>query len=133
MKVKYVFSNETVEIEVSDEWGNVLIQLDKDEVNNNKKESRRHYHLEACDFEGADFAVEDENLNAIFACPSDAERLRRAIDKLKPRQAELIRTIYFEGVSVTEYADRVGLARSTISHKLSVARKNLKAIFESEK
>lgn len=29
MKIKYAFADETVEIEVSEEWGNILIDLDR--------------------------------------------------------------------------------------------------------
>lgn len=132
MKVKYVFSNETVEIEVSDDWGELLVNMDKEEKNMNRRETRRHFHLEACDYEGEDFAVEDENLNAIFAGPSDAERLIRAIDKLSFKQAELIRAIYFEGVSVNEYAAREGVTHSAISHRLDTAKRKLKRLMETE-
>ena len=33
MKIKYAFADETVEIEVSEEWGNILIDLDRQEYN----------------------------------------------------------------------------------------------------
>lgn len=42
MKIKYQFADETVEIEVSEEWGNVLIEFDRRERNNNRRETRRH-------------------------------------------------------------------------------------------
>ena len=62
MKIQYKFANETVEIEVSDEWGEILIDLDRQEYNNDHKETRRHYHLEGCAYEGEDFAVDDPGL-----------------------------------------------------------------------
>ena len=42
MKIKYAFADETVEIEVSEEWGNILIDLDRQEYNNDHAETRRH-------------------------------------------------------------------------------------------
>ena len=46
MKIQYQFADKTVEIEVSDEWGNILIDLDRQEYNNDHKETRRHASLE---------------------------------------------------------------------------------------
>ena len=42
MKIQYKFASETIEIEVSDEWGEILIDLDRQEYNNDHKETRRH-------------------------------------------------------------------------------------------
>ena len=42
MKIKYAFATETVEIEVEDTWATVLIDMDRQEYNNDQKESRRH-------------------------------------------------------------------------------------------
>ena len=62
MKIKYQFATETVEIEVSDDWGNLVIDLDRQEYNNDHKETRRHLSLDAAEFEGEVFAVEDPSL-----------------------------------------------------------------------
>ena len=128
MKIQYNFVTETVEIEVPDDWGNLVIDLDRQEYNTNHKETRRHYSLDACQFEGADFAVEDEALAALFAEPTSAERLHTAIVKLKPEQQKLIRAIYFEGISVNDYAKLEGCNQSAISHRLQTARKKLKEL-----
>ena len=66
MKIQYKFANESVEIEVSDEWGEILIDLDRQEYNKDHKETRRHYHLEGCAYEGDDFAVEDPALGRLL-------------------------------------------------------------------
>lgn len=57
MKIKYEFVDGDVELEVSDEWASVLAELDRLERNNDKKEKRRHYSLEARTYEGAYYAV----------------------------------------------------------------------------
>lgn len=129
MKTKYEFANETVEIEVSEEWGGILVELDRQEYNISHKETRRHYSLDTCPFEGADFAVEDEALEALFSEPTAAERLHTAIAKLKPEQQKLIRAIYFEGISVNDYAKLEGCTQSAISHRLQTVRKKLKELF----
>lgn len=52
MKIKYQFATETVEIEVADDWGNLVIDLDRQEYNNDHTETRRHVSYDALDFDG---------------------------------------------------------------------------------
>lgn len=126
MKIQYKFVNETISIDVPDDWGEILIDLDRQEYNNEHKETRRHYSLEGKVYEGKDYAVEDPGLEALFAGPTDEERLRTAIQKLDLDQQAMIRAIYFEGVSVNDYAARMGVTQSAISHRLQTVRKKLK-------
>ena len=126
---RYHFSNgETISIDVPDDWGEILIDLDRQEYNNDHKETRRHYSLEGKAYEGKDYAVEDPGLEALFAGPTDEERLRTAIQKLSPDQQAMIRAIYFENVSVNDYAARMGVTQSAISHRLQTVRKKLKKL-----
>lgn len=124
---RYHFSNgETISIEIPDDWGEILIDLDRQEYNNDHKETRRHYSLEGKVYEGMDYAAEDSGLEALFAGPTDEERLRVAIQKLAPDQQAMIRAIYFDGVSVNDYAARMGVTQSAISHRLQTMKKKLK-------
>ncbi len=82
MKIKYEFVDGDVELEVSDEWASVLAELDRLERNNDKKEKRRHYSLEARTYEGAYYAVEDKGISALFEGLGDAERLNEALTHL---------------------------------------------------
>lgn len=126
---RYHFSNgETISIDVSDDWGEILIDLDRQEYNNDHKETRRHYSLEGKVYEGMDYAVEDPGLEALFAGPTDEERLCDAIQKLDPDQQTMIRAIYFDGVSVNDYAARMGVTQSAISHRLQTVKKKLKKL-----
>ena len=115
-----------MELEVSDEWASVLAELDRLERNNDKKEKRRHYSLEACTYEGAEYAVEDKGISALFGGLGDAERLNEALTYLSSKQQALIRAIYFEGVTVNEYAKKEGVDHSAISHRLITIYKKLK-------
>lgn len=129
MKINYEFANEVVEIEVSEDWGNILIDLDRQEYNVNHKETRRHTALDNENEDGEWLAVEDAEIAAFFAGESDEERLHRAIARLKPKQRELIRAIYFEHISVSEYARREGVSQPAISEQLNTAIKKLKKLF----
>lgn len=128
MKIQYKFATETISIDVPDDWGEILIDLHRQEYNNDHKETRRHYSLEGKVYEGMDYAVEDPGLEALFAGPTDEERLRAAIQKLDPDQQAMIRAIYFEGVSVNDYAARMGVTQSAISHRLQTVKKKLKKL-----
>lgn len=54
------------------------------------------------------------------------EIIRKA---LKEKQAELLIAIFLDGVSLTEYAEREGVSKSAISHRLETAKKNFKKIY----
>ena len=79
-------------------------------------------------YEGMDYAVEDSGLEALFAGPTDEERLHAAIRQLSPDQQEMVRAIYFENVSVNDYAARTGVTQSAISHRLQTVKKKLKKL-----
>lgn len=126
---RYHFSNgETISIDVSDDWGEILIDLDRQEYNNNHKETRRHYSLEGKVYEGMDYAAEDSGLETLFAGPTDEERLRTAIRQLSRDQQEMVQAIFFENVSVNDYAARMGVTQSAISHRLQTVKKKLKKL-----
>ena len=129
MKITYKFvTGEVTEVEVSEEIGAVIIDLDRQEYNNDHKETRRHYSLDGKVYEGMDYAVEDSDLEALFAGPTDEERLHAAIRQLSPDQQEMVRAIYFENVSVNDYAARTGVTQSAISHRLQTVKKKLKKL-----
>lgn len=129
MKITYKFvTGEVAEVEVSEEIGAVIVDLDRLEYNNDHKETRRHYSLEGKVYEGMDYAVEDPGLEALFAGPTDEERLHAAIRQLSPDQKEMVRAIYSENVSVNDYAARTGVTQSAISHRLQTVKKKLKKL-----
>ena len=129
MKITYKFvTGEVAEVEVSEEIGAVIVDLDRQEYNNDHKETRRHYSLEGKVYEGMDYAVEDSGLEALFAGPTDEERLHAAIRQLSPDQQEMVRAIYFENVSVNDYAARKGVTQSAIYHRLQTVKKKLKKL-----
>ena len=47
MKIQYKFATETVTIEVDDRWGELLVNLNRQEYNNDHKETRRHSSMDA--------------------------------------------------------------------------------------
>ncbi|MDQ0155585.1 RNA polymerase sigma factor [Robertmurraya andreesenii] len=48
---------------------------------------------------------------------------------LKPKHSEPFIAVYLDGMTMTEYAEREGVSKSAISHRLATAKKNLKKVF----
>lgn len=126
MKIKYQFADETLEIEVSEEWGSVLIELDRRERNSNRQETRRHQSYSG-DNEKMD-TLEDwsTDIEANYLCKADTERLTVALEKLLPQQRELVRKVFFQETSITQIAHEMGVSQQAISKQLNVIYKNLK-------
>ena len=122
MKIKYQFATETVEIEVSDDWGNLVIDLDRQEYNNNHAETRRHVSYDALDFDGDALAVEDPALTTY----TERDALREAIEHLTLNQQYILRAHYFEGRTFTEIAQALGVGVSSVTRAAEQAKKTLK-------
>ena len=122
MKIKYQFATETVEIEVADDWGNLVIDLDRQEYNNNHAETRRHVSYDALDFDGDALAVDDPALTTY----TERDALREAIEHLTLNQQYILRAHYFEGHTFTEITQALGVGVSSVTRAAKRAKKTLK-------
>ena len=129
MKIEYQFATETVEIEVSEEWGDVLIDLDRQEYNVNHKETRRHASLEAFNLDGNLFPSATDVAGSVI-CKEERERLYTAIAKLQPQQQELLRRVYFGGEALADIAREEGISKMALTNRMkkiyAAMQKNLK-------
>lgn len=126
MKIKYEFDKETVEIEVAEDWGDVVVELNRLEYNVDHKETRRHASLDGMDYEG-DFFADGTDIEADLIHTEEFNQLHAAIAKLKPEQQELVQAIFFNDVSISAYAAQKGVEHSAISHRLKTVYKKLKS------
>lgn len=130
MKIKYTFANgDVTEIEVSEEIGAVVLDLDRQEYNTNHRETRRHCSLEALDLDG-NLLPSKDNVEMDFIRKEDGAKLRDAISRLNPRQQKLIKAIYFEGQKVTDLAMEEGVHWTAITHAVERALKKLEKILK---
>lgn len=130
MKIKYTFANgDVTEIEVSEEIGAVVLDLDRQEYNTNHRETRRHCSLEALDLDG-NLLPSKDNVEIDFIRKEDSAKLRDAISRLNPRQQKLIKAIYFEGQKVTDLALEEGVHWTAITHAVERALKKLEKILK---
>lgn len=130
MKIKYTFANgDVTEIEVSEEIGAVVLDLDRQEYNTNHRETRRHCSLEALDLDG-NLLPSKDNVEMDFIRKEDGAKLRDAISRLNPRQQKLIKAICFEGQKVTDLALEEGVHWTAITHAVERALKKLEKILK---
>ncbi len=130
MKYTYRFATgESVGIEVSAELEALLKNEDRLEYNNDHANTRRHVPLDTNKDGGADcLAVDDESLQALFEGEPDEECLRLALKQLTPKQQALLRALFWNGVSISQYAQQVGISQPAVSQQFAAALKRLKKI-----
>lgn len=117
MKIKYEFANEAVEIEVEEKWATIVLDLDREEYNDNHRETRRHCSLDALNLDDTLLPSDVD----VFEAVADAEgkrNLYQAIDKLSPQQRELIWRIYFQGEHPADIARELGVSKTAIHNRL---------------
>ena len=107
MKYKYDFCNEAVEIDVPEEWAQVLQNLDREEYNNNHKETRRHSSLEVFDPDDWHMASPDDVEEEVISVFNEA-CIKRALPKLSASQRYLIEQVYFAKRSYSDIAREEG-------------------------
>lgn len=130
MKITYEFvTGEVSEVEVDGHLGGMLLDLDRQQYNNDQKETRRHVSLDGMDYEGEMF-VSAEDTEREAERREDMARLFSAMEALSPAQRELVEKVYFEERKITDIADAEGVDKSAISHRLERIHKNLKKILD---
>jgi len=130
MKVRYEFvTGEVSEIEVEENLGELLVDLDRQQYNNDHKERRRHTSLDGMGYEG-EFFVSDADTAGEVEWREDIARLFAAMDRLSPEQRELLLKVYFKGLSCASIAEAEGVDKSAISHRLERIYRKMKKILK---
>lgn len=97
----------------------------KPTFNNNHAETRRHVSLQLLDPDGQHIPAKDS--------PQSCPELYAAIKKLRPKQRELVRKVFFEGVSQREIAAEEGVTEAAISDRMSRIYARLKKNLAAKK
>lgn len=129
MKVRYEFVNgEITEIEVDDNLGELLVDFDRQEYNNDHKETRRHTSLDGMDYEGELFLSSVDTEAEVFR-REELARLMGAMEALSPAQRELVRRVYFENQKISEIAREEGVSHVAIHDRLKRIYQKIKNNF----
>ena len=126
MKITYEFvTGEISEVEVDERLGGMLLDLDRQQYNNDQKETRRHVSLDGMDYEGEMF-VSAEDTEGAAEHREDMVRLFSAMAALSPAQRELVRKVYFEERKITDIAHEEGVTEAAIRNRLKKIYPRLK-------
>lgn len=130
MKVRYEFvTGEFTEIEVDDSLGELLVDFDRQQYNNDHKETRRHVSLDGMEYEGELFASVADTADEVER-REELARLCRAMEALSPSQRELVLKVYFEKVRISDIARAEGVSKQSVHERVGRALKRLKKSLE---
>ena len=126
MKKIYTFANgDTSEIEVSEEWANILEEHEKEETNNEKKETRRHCSLEAYNLDDnlipSKYNLEEEVLNN-----EKSDFIISFINSLTSKKRELFIKLFIIEIPVVDIANEEGVVPTAISNKKKRLKEKMK-------
>ena len=125
MKITYEFvTGEISEVEVDERLGGMLLDLDRQQYNNDQKETRRHVSLDGMDYEGELF-VSAEDTEGELLRREDMARLMEAMEVLSPSQRELVEKVYFEERKITDIAHEEGVSKQSVHERVQRALKKL--------
>ena len=130
MKIEYKFvTGEDVSIEVYGEFEEIMLELDKNLKNNDRKETRRHESLDLFDKDERNSDITVDILGDV--CRSfDKDKLYDAIAKLKPQEQELIHKLYLDKNPMTqaEYARNINISDAAMWKKIQRIRDKIKRL-----
>ena len=125
MKIRYVFCNEEVEIEVSEELGAIILEMDREEYNNDHTETRRHCSIDALNLNHTYLHSEVDPETALLEKEARTE-LYDALRQLSPNQRGLIRQLYVERLPYANIAAVKSVDESAVRHAAKRALKKIK-------
>ena len=133
MKIKYEFATETAEVEVEDKWGEIVLELDRLERNNNHTETRRHSDYGEYVDESSWLTTEEPEVyikvDGRTFTPDDI-MFTKAVRTLTAKQYELFEAVYCKGMSIKEYALAYGIDPKAASKRNRALIKKIKKFFE---
>lgn len=127
MKIKYEFlTGEVVEVEVPGDITELSVELDRNTLNSNRRETRRHSSVESLQEQGIQIADDSADVGSIIEQQEMKKALYDALDKLMPQQRELIQRVFFEGESIVAVAEELGITKQACNNRLNKIYKQLK-------
>ena len=130
MKIEYRFvTGEKTAIEINGDFEEIILELDKEEYNCNRKETRRHKSLSLSDKSIENMSISSDICDDVFK-NFDKEKLHNTISRLKPNEQELLHKVYLDldKINITKYANSLGVKPTVLWKRLERIRKKLKNI-----
>lgn len=128
--IKYHFVDGTTrEIEVTNEFYALHLQLVQEEKRNHWKETRRHTSLNYLMEQGIDFECNAADFLTTLIRQEDKERIHKAMSELSDKQRQFIKKVFYEERSLREIARETGISHQALSKQLATIYKKLKKFF----
>ena len=131
MKIKYEFvTGETVEIEVADNIGQMMVQIDRDIYRSNRCETNKHNSVESLAEKGIQFSDDSIDIPFFIEQQETRETLHNALDKLLPQQRDLVQKVFYEGRSMADIAREEGVTAKAVQDRVNKIKVRLRKIIE---
>ena len=131
MKIQYKFADETVEIEVDQEWGQLIVEWNRIESSAARSKRRHSYSYDTKEYEGSEYGALDPEIENFGEDeePDEVEVLYDGLSQLTDKQRSIIQMYYFENLTQDEIAKRLGVSKTAICKVLQRAVNQLKKFF----
>ncbi|PXV93754.1 RNA polymerase sigma factor (sigma-70 family) [Lachnotalea glycerini] len=136
MRINYEFlTGERLEIEVDDDIGEVIIEMEKMQSRRNRAEMRRHNSLEFMQeirdgYSPMQFADNRADVEQIIIHSDEKERLHRAIQKLDRKDSIIVKKYYFEDKTMAEVGKELGITAMAVSKRLKKIPDKIKKLLD---
>ena len=127
--IKYEINGTFIDIEVTDEFALQYEQIEADEKNINRKETRRHQSLETLIESGFQIADPESDIEEKTFQNDDIEQLYKAFEVLTEEQKWLIQQVFYYNRKQSEIAAELGVDATSIRDRLRVIYKKIKKFF----
>ncbi len=108
---------EVTEVEVDDELGKYISEMDEADFNLNRRETRRHTYMSVLEEKGRYIPADTDPLHDVLKAERTRE-LMAAIEKLQPQQKELLIRVYWNKELQKDIAAEEGVSEMTISRRM---------------
>lgn len=129
-KIIYQFADGTQnEVEVSDEFYAKYQEIEKEEKNKNRAETRRHTSLSQIQENGFEPALQEPSPEEILIKEEQLQVLHKAMGTLTDKQLKVFVLYAEQGLSFMEIGKKMGLSKDTVKEHYWSAIKKLKKFF----
>ena len=126
MKVKYQFQDgEFVEIEVSENIGKIIVDMERTEENSNRKERYHRVNYNGTQLSTSIFKDDKYSPEAVIENDTYSKKLFAALDILSPTQKRRF-LMYADGMSIMEIAAAEKVNHAAVVRSIKAAQKKIK-------
>ena len=118
-------------VDVTKEVADTIIREQQAERALVRQNERYTISLDALDYEGEVFATYDDyKLDVEEAEMTNEEKVRFVLKQMKPRHAELLKMVFFDGLTQSQIAELENVSQSSIAQRLKTAKGAFQKIYE---